>query len=644
MASAKLSLSYKQDIWDTKCTVTEISASGNYRTISLKLEVRTTDFTGGRDGGYHVNCTEGGDISETSCTVPGSSQSRFVLYDETFDVYVAPGQTYADISFDFEIHFYSSTAGANRSLSGTISRITGLSIISDAAISSAKDIYFGDNVSITWTPPAKTFAYKLKFVLGSYSYTTGILSPNTTSTYTYSALNIPVSQATNIPNSTYGTMSVTMTQYKDSSASETIGSSVTKNFRVTLKDNIVPGISSYNASINNSDTPAIASWGIGLVGYSKISLTASANGVYGSTIKNFTITGDYTASVSGESLEYTGGVITTSGNKKFIITCTDSRGRTSVAVTTDLIQILPYTPPKLTSLSTTKEEYGDKDITNDRMVVTATWEYDTISGYNSASGAVYYKESSATDWTRHSGSLRNNTPFTLSSLQLDDTKSYNFKVIVTDTVGNSSDKSSFSSTTQVLLDFRAGGKGLGIGKICENDGMEVSMNATFYNDVFIRSDSETMVLADYIRSVIGLNDIIDTIYPVGSIYVSMSDTNPRLLFGGTWEQICGRFLLSAGANAANTTTAFGNLTANSINRSVGEMGGEAKHTLTIDEMPVHDHGGVRRNAVGDKPGSSSTGSSSGSGDTTNETNNKGRGQSHNNMPPYLVVYMWKRVA
>ena len=149
-------------------------------------------------------------------------------------------------------------------------------------------------------------------------------------------------------------------------------------------------------------------------------------------------------------------------------------------------------------MSTTKEEYGDSNASNDRMVVTAIWEYDTVGGRNSASGIAYYKESSATDWVPHSGTVKNNTPFTLSELLLDDTKSYNIKVVVTDSIGNSSDKSSFSSTTQVLLDFRAGGKGLGVGKICESDGMEVSMNATFFNDVFVQRDSEKYDIETYI--------------------------------------------------------------------------------------------------------------------------------------------------
>ena len=116
------------------------------------------------------------------------------------------------------------------------------------------------------------------------------------------------------------------------------------------------------------------------------------------------------------------------------------------------------------------------------------------------------------------------------------------------------------------------------------------------------------------------------IYPIGSIYMSVNSTSPAGLFGGTWEQLKDRFLLAAGSTY-----------------SAGSTGGEATHALTVDEMPIHSHGGVRRNHVG-ASGTASTGTSSGSGDTTNYTNDAGGGAAHNNMPPYLAVYMWKRVS
>ena len=131
--------------------------------------------------------------------------------------------------------------------------------------------------------------------------------------------------------------------------------------------------------------------------------------------------------------------------------------------------------------------------------------------------------------------------------------------------------------------------------------------------------------------------IVDLIYPIGSIFISINDTNPFEAMGvGTWEKIENRFLLAA-----------------SDTYNGGTIGGESEHTLTLDEIPTHTHA-----------------TRSGSNPTTTETPNtkwgfqdcilyteaekslryigtlsdEGGGNAHNNMPPYLAVYMWKRIA
>ena len=180
------------------------------------------------------------------------------------------------------------------------------------------------------------------------------------------------------------------------------------------------------------------------------------------------------------------------------------------------------------------------------------------------------------------------------------------------------------------------------------------------------------------------NSILDKFYPVGAIYISVNNTNPSILFGGEWEQIQEKFLLSAG----DTHTA-------------GTTGGEFTHTLTINEIPVHNHtassgsagahthtrgtmeieghyspvsynadyfgdgalarqGGIVRKVTTDSndwgywyegvmhflASRNWWGSTSENGWHTHEitVNNNGSGNAHNNTPPYLAVYMWKRVA
>ena len=119
-----------------------------------------------------------------------------------------------------------------------------------------------------------------------------------------------------------------------------------------------------------------------------------------------------------------------------------------------------------------------------------------------------------------------------------------------------------------------------------------------------------------------------SIYPVGSIYLSVNNVNPGTLFGGTWEQIKDIFLLGAG----DIYTA-------------GSIGGSATHTLTINEMPSHRHEIANYNSGGNAQGSMTVTANAKTGYLSNIiTGATGGGQSHNNMPPYLVVYMWKRTA
>ena len=126
------------------------------------------------------------------------------------------------------------------------------------------------------------------------------------------------------------------------------------------------------------------------------------------------------------------------------------------------------------------------------------------------------------------------------------------------------------------------------------------------------------------------NLVLDMVYPVGSIYMSVNATSPSTLFGGTWEQIQDRFLLAAG---------------NSY--SAGATGGEATHTLTIDELPDHGHTILYYDASGNQSFGyqfGSKGTRSGTPESSSGIGHTGGSKAHNNMPPYLAVYMWKRTA
>lgn len=123
-------------------------------------------------------------------------------------------------------------------------------------------------------------------------------------------------------------------------------------------------------------------------------------------------------------------------------------------------------------------------------------------------------------------------------------------------------------------------------------------------------------------------------YPIGSIYQSTNSTNPSNIFGGTWSQIKDRFLLACGDSYAN-----------------GSVGGEASHTLTINEIPSHTHCTyIDADFSAAYTGNNNAWKQS-LVNATNSTVNPnytfsytGGSSAHNNMPPYFAIYTWYRTA
>ncbi len=167
------------------------------------------------------------------------------------------------------------------------------------------------------------------------------------------------------------------------------------------------------------------------------------------------------------------------------------------------------------------------------------------------------------------------------------------------------------------------------------------------------------------------SELLDLIYPVGAIYTSLEDVSPASTLGGTWTPITNTFLYAQGS------------------KTVGETGGEETHKLVESEVPSHSHTRGSMNITGTfypRPhynadtsfGGAIAGADSSvfkltiqggnSRDTsmseynaapstlrdkiyfdasknwTGSTSSFGDDGSHNNMPPYLVVYMWRRTA
>jgi hypothetical protein len=133
-----------------------------------------------------------------------------------------------------------------------------------------------------------------------------------------------------------------------------------------------------------------------------------------------------------------------------------------------------------------------------------------------------------------------------------------------------------------------------------------------------------------------LSHLLTTIYPIGSIYISVVSTNPATLFSfGTWVAFgTGQTLVGIDAGQTEFNT-------------VEKTGGEKTHTLVSGEMPAHTH---TFNTIAsksfdlDQHDSASGWNSNNGGSAKATTDSTGTGSAHNNLQPYIVTYMWKRTA
>lgn len=142
----------------------------------------------------------------------------------------------------------------------------------------------------------------------------------------------------------------------------------------------------------------------------------------------------------------------------------------------------------------------------------------------------------------------------------------------------------------------------------------------------------SLTISDSNNNSLSFEAIFNRIYPVGSIYISTNDINPSTLFTGTWEKIENRFLLASGSSY-----------------QLGSTGGEATHKLTINELPSHTHNASAGQFISTSPNvTPGTVMSFDSGQykrySMNSTSSTGGSKAHNNMPPYLVVSIYKRIS
>lgn len=508
---------------------------------------------------------------------------------------------------------------------------------------SSSSVNLGSEVTITMNRASSAFTHTLTYSFGSATGTIGS-SLGTSKVWT-PALDL----AAQIPNATSGTVVITCKTYNGS----TLIGTKTVNLTINVPSTVAPTIS----GIAISDTVSIDSqtlvekYGAYIQNKSIPKATINSSASY-STIKQYKVTYQGTSLLSNTN-EVTLGLLTQTGSVTIAVEVMDGRGRTASSEIT--ITSLAYNSPSVSATVIRCDADGTANDDGAYMKVTCKTTITALNDINSKSVVLTYKRKSETSWT----TAKTWTAYSIDEaviISADADSSYDIKLTATDDFSGSN-PATFTTeigTTEAIMDFKSDGKGMAIGKASEQYGLEVEWNAQFNNNVNINevnfkpSDSFKEHWAAILNGETpsGTNPLLDLIHPVGSIYWSTNITSPETLFGGTWEQIKDTFVLAAGDSY-----------------SAGSTGGEAEHTLTTSEIPSHYHNmreygntfymyssGKSTSTSGDifvRKLTAANGFVSSVSDTDTyrlRTNNVGGEKAHNNMPPYLVAYCWKRTA
>lgn len=159
-----------------------------------------------------------------------------------------------------------------------------------------------------------------------------------------------------------------------------------------------------------------------------------------------------------------------------------------------------------------------------------------------------------------------------------------------------------------------------------------AINDTNLNLMQDNIENELNAIENELNAKVNTSDLIDLIYPTGSVYMSVNNVSPAILFGGTWEQIKDKFLLSAG-DTYNAGDEGGNATHKHLSPMTWyENGGSNIGTTNLygfDRVHDRDFYGIANQKI----------------EYNREIEKLAyRTSTESNMPPYLAVFMWKRTS
>lgn len=334
------------------------------------------------------------------------------------------------------------------------------------------DITLGNACNVKWTPALASYRYKLKFSLGGWSYTTGVIHPNKTSMHTYDGYTIPLDVANQIPNAYTETMTVTLYTYSDSAATTLVGSA-SSAFKVTVPSSVKPTVSVVASPVH---TLPAAFNGLYVQGLSRVKATITAETHYGATLsyKDVTVEGV----LYDADDDYTSGYINGKGEVWVNGHAVDSRSYGGYGSTK--IDVLPYTSPTLQNVTAERcAADGTPDPSGTYLRIKAKRVYSPCVASsvqkNFCEIRYRYREANESGWSDWVTILAANstasdevTTAALLGGNLATSNSYVIEVQVVDTIGYASSVTVMITTDKIYWHRDGANNALGLGKYAES--------------------------------------------------------------------------------------------------------------------------------------------------------------------------------
>ena len=495
----------------------------------------------------------------------------------------------------------------------------------------------GGVIKISGTSASSNFSHKVYVTWNGTKIQIGTIASGTTSpSFSYT---IPTDWEKNIPDSTSGIATFTL---ETISGSTSVGSK-TVNATIKVRSGVVPSIGTVSISDTNSICAGIGQY---VQNQSKLKFTIATSGNQGSTITS--------VSTKFNNQTYTGSTFTTqaiqsSGSIGYTITVTDSRGRS--ATKSGSVNVVAYYPPSLTNVSAKRANSGYivDESSGTYALLHFKVGFTSLSNKNVTSFYIQYRTSGDTAWTKINSWDNNYTleqDYKAGNLFTSTTATYEIAFGVKDSFMSDYSWQVVTVTpTYTLINFGKDGKSLTFFGQDGNSANTLTINGNLaINSVqentssvkLLVANGSTVAYRDWNKLV---NSIKSAMYPVGSVYITYNNNNPGNFLGGTWEQFGqGRTLIGEGTgNDGSTSMTF---TANNT-------GGEYKHKLTVDEMPSHSHKLYARGgqtAQTSSPFAANKPILQGSNSYGFDVSKAGGDGYHNNIPPYITVFFWRRTA